>query len=188
MTDTDILPAALSAAFAARALGFPVSPHFTLGELVHSDRAIAAKIDNWPADTAQPLLGGIAVMINLERLVERLLEPLRIAIATPLRVHSGYRCSALNSLVGGVADSQHLFGLAADISAEGIDNYALARRIELHTALVFDQLILEGHVAGEPGSGWVHVSIAPRDRAPRHQVLTMHQGKYEPGLINSYLA
>jgi uncharacterized protein YcbK (DUF882 family) len=37
-------------------------------------------------------------------------------LGNPITVNSGYRCPELNKAIGGVANSQHLIGQAADIS------------------------------------------------------------------------
>lgn len=49
----------------------------------------------------------------------RLLEGIRAHFGTPVTVLSGTRCPAHNVAVGGVDDSQHLYGTAADIHIEG---------------------------------------------------------------------
>lgn len=168
--------ATLARAVADRDASLRLSPHFTLGELVRSPRAEAAGIDNFPDD--------LSVVAALAALVATVLEPLRVGIGAPVRLNSGYRCERLNALVGGVSASQHLFGQAADIEADGWDNFRLARWIEAN--LPFDQLILEGHTVGVPGSGWVHVSW--RAAPPcRRQAMTMSRGAYAAGLIESYL-
>lgn len=46
-----------------------------------------------------------------------LLDQARELAGIPFRVSSGYRCQAHNRQVGGVRDSEHLVGLAADILA-----------------------------------------------------------------------
>ena len=50
-------------------------------------------------------------------LVEQLLDPIRRRYGAPIIVTSGYRCPALNTAVGGVANSHHIIGCAADIVA-----------------------------------------------------------------------
>lgn len=45
----------------------------------------------------------------------RVLDAIREEIGAPVIVSSGYRCHAHNEDVGGVADSQHIHGRAADI-------------------------------------------------------------------------
>ncbi|NLL37685.1 MAG: peptidase M15 [Fretibacterium sp.] len=45
-----------------------------------------------------------------------MLELFRRAWGAPVRVNSGFRCTARNSLVGGALRSRHLIGCAADIA------------------------------------------------------------------------
>lgn len=47
------------------------------------------------------------------------LDKIREAISAPLYVTSGYRCPEHNADCGGVENSQHLFGRAADVYADG---------------------------------------------------------------------
>ena len=47
-----------------------------------------------------------------------LCQKIRDYINAPVRVNSGYRCPYYNQVVGGVFNSYHTQGLAADISAE----------------------------------------------------------------------
>ena len=52
---------------------------------------------------------------NIEALVDNVLDPLRERYGKPIVVNSGYRCAKHNAEVGGVANSQHVKGEAADI-------------------------------------------------------------------------
>lgn len=54
-------------------------------------------------------------MVHLQTLV-RLLEALRSFLKEPIYINSGFRFPALNKAVGGVSNSNHTEGLAADIS------------------------------------------------------------------------
>ncbi len=63
------------------------------------------------------------------RLVETL-QVLRDRIGKPVTVISGYRCFFHNREVGGVPDSQHLLGRAADVVAKGVDPETVARIAE----------------------------------------------------------
>lgn len=56
------------------------------------------------------------VRTNLISLIKLVLDPARRALGTPIFVSSGYRSQTLNKLVGGVPNSKHLCGLAADVS------------------------------------------------------------------------
>lgn len=60
------------------------------------------------------------------------LEAFRARAGKPVRVNDAYRCPDHNRQVGGAKASQHLLGLAADISVEGMtaaELEAVARRI-----------------------------------------------------------
>ena len=128
--------------------------HFTIDELCRSDTAQRKGINNMPTDNVRK---------NLTELVDNVLDPLREWYGKPIRVNSGYRCPALNKAVGGVANSQHLTGQAADIDVnDRSENRRLMKHIEDN--LDFDQLIWEN------GGAWVHVSYRP-DGRNRRQVL-----------------
>jgi uncharacterized protein YcbK (DUF882 family) len=98
---------------------------------------------------------------NLMALVENVLEPAREKLGGAIIVNSGYRCERHNRDVGGVANSQHLRGEAADVRCE--DNKRLAKIIV--EADRFDQLIIY--------PTFIHVSFK-RLGANRKQVLYKH--------------
>ena len=129
----------------------PVTMHFTIEELYASDTAKRLGIDN--KTTTQKL-------INLVYLAAYVLEPLRVAMGRPIRISSGYRCERLNQAVGGVRNSQHMKGQAADICIEG--DMAFGKRIfdYIKSHLQFDQLIWEHD---KSGTYWVHVSFVYPD-------------------------
>lgn len=128
-----------------------ITMHFTIEEMYASDTAKRLGIDNKP--TTQK-------MINLVYLCAFVLEPLRVAIDKPIRISSGYRCEKLNKAVGGVYNSQHLKGQAADIDIQG--DMAFGRKIfeYIRDHLQFDQLIWEH---SKSGTYWVHVSFVYPD-------------------------
>lgn len=139
----------------------PVTMHFTIEELYASDTAKAKGIDNRP-NTQQ--------LINLVYLAANVLEPLRVAMNEPIKVESGFRCPALNKAVGGVSNSQHLKGQAADLRIDG--DRAKGRRWfnYIRDHLPFDQLIWEKNP--KTGVEWVHVSfVFPDFGKNRHQVI-----------------
>ncbi len=75
---------------------------------------------------------------NIVALVENVLDPARERFGKPIIVNSGYRCPKHNKEVGGVANSQHLRGEAADVRCT--DNKRLAEIIEQNGK--YDQLII----------------------------------------------
>ena len=48
------------------------------------------------------------------------LEDLRTVIGKPVNVNSAYRCAEHNAKVGGAPNSEHVNGLAADVSVAGL--------------------------------------------------------------------
>lgn len=141
-----------------------MSKYFSLSEMTHSDTAIRLGIPNDP-NTDQ--------LMYLERLMEYL-DGVREEFANPIIVRSGLRVPKLNKAVGGVANSQHVMGQAADIVPR---DHKLLKKL-LHIIWDrggFDQLIWE-HPEGR--SEWIHVSIAGKNKTPRGQVLEYDGKRY----------
>ena len=108
-------------------------------------------------------------MIHLVYLAAFVLEPLRVAMGMPIRITSGYRCEALNKAVGGVYNSQHLKGQAADICIDGDMTKGRKMFNYIRDNLPFDQLIWEHNKAG---IYWIHVSfVFPDFGKNRKQVI-----------------
>lgn len=55
-----------------------------------------------------------------------LLEDIRADFNSPIVIYSGCRCQNHNEAVGGASNSQHLYGLAADIYVVGVQPNMLA--------------------------------------------------------------
>ena len=117
--------------------------YFTIAELCKSTTAEKAGIDNRCKKEH---------VANLTLLVDNVLDPLREAYGKPIHINSGFRCSALNKKIGGVSTSDHLKGMAADITGGSpVENRRLFNLIQ-ELKLPFKQLIDEKHFE------WVHVS------------------------------
>jgi uncharacterized protein YcbK (DUF882 family) len=82
------------------------------------------------------------------------LQLLRTTIGRGVYVTNGVRCPEHNKNVGGVADSKHLYGLAADIQVRGMTTEELAHEIEQ----------IEAFVLGGVGlyDNFVHVDVRGR--------------------------
>lgn len=117
------------------------SSYFTLEELTKSSTASQKGIDNTPSE---------AVVKNLVRLIKEVLDPARRQLGYPIIVNSGYRCSELNRAVGGVKNSYHLYGRAADITTG--DKAANRRLWLILQSLPHKELIWE-----RDGT-WIHVA------------------------------
>lgn len=129
--------------------------HFTLAEFLHSTSAKRLNIDNTPS---------FDVVDNLNRLADYL-DVIREKFGKPILISSGFRCPLLNKAVGGVVNSQHLKGLAADLVCDDMETLLSIIR----ETGGFDQLITE-HKKGSKNY-WIHVSVAPRNGKARNQVI-----------------
>ena len=142
-------------------MNVPITMHFTIEEMYASDTAKRLGINNKPS---------VQKMINLVYLCAFVLEPLRVAMGEPIRVSSGYRCEKLNKAVGGVYNSQHLKGQAADLCIDGDLKKGKRWFNYIKDHLPFDQLIWEHNP--KTGSYWVHVSfVFPDFGKNRKQVI-----------------
>ena len=135
-----------------------ISKSFVLEEFTKSDTAKAKGIVN---------AIGQAEVVNLCALVHQVLQPLRDAMGHQVKIGSGYRCPRLNAAVGGVKNSQHMTGEAADLCIDG-DMAKGKRWFEwIKANCNFDQLIWEHNAKG---TYWVHVSYRANGNN-RHQVI-----------------
>lgn len=115
-----------------------LSPHFVLREFLN----VGKYPDNKPTlqDVANMTYGCIM-----------LLEPARLEVG-PIIINSGFRNSRVNRLVGGVSNSQHLIGQAADIRPKDPAQFQrLVNFLKAHA--LTDQLLT--------GSTWLHLSWNP---------------------------
>ena len=124
-----------------------LSNHFTLAEFCN----LGKYPDNIPT---------VQQIANMAYGCRQLLEPARKAIGCPIIVNSGFRNPRVNALVGGVRNSQHLQGQAADIRPK--DPQQFQRLVDfLKSHDLTDQLLT--------GPGWLHISWNPFS-PPRHYV------------------
>lgn len=123
-----------------------LSPHFKLREFLLPDK--------YPQNI--PTMQDV---VNLTYGCLWLLEPARLIVG-PIIINSGFRNEDVNRKVGGVRNSQHLLGQAADIHtvkdtpAENKKLFQLIQKLKLP----YDQLI------DEYGYNWIHISYGPRNR------------------------
>ena len=123
-----------------------LSPHFKLREFLLPDK--------YPQNI--PTMQDV---VNLTYGCLYLLEPARIIVG-PIIINSGFRNEDVNRKVGGVKNSQHLFGQAADIRPK--DPVQFQRLVNyLMSCQYTDQLLT--------GKGWLHISWNPFAQ-PRHFV------------------
>ena len=136
-----------------------ISKNFTLDELTASATAKQMRIINAP---------GVDEVCNLCALVHNVLQPLRDAMGESIKIGSGYRCPQLNKAVGGVSNSQHMKGEAADLCIDGDLKKGRKWMTWIMEHCDFDQLIWEHN---SKGTYWVHVSFRA-DGKNRRQVIS----------------
>lgn len=94
-----------------------------------------------------------AALTNL-RILSANLQVLRDHLGRRIRINSGYRSPEHNKAIGGASESQHVLGMAADITVDGMTPNQVYAAIE--------KLIAEGKMR-EGGVGlyatWVHYDI-----------------------------
>ena len=107
--------------------------YFTFNELCESGTAKTHNIDNTPNEQ---------IKINLRNLVDNCLDVIREKYGKPITVSSGYRCPALNKVVGGASTSQHTKGQAADLKGKTRQENEIIFNI-IEQLGCYDQLINE---------------------------------------------
>ena len=130
--------------FFKRSTNMQLSTNFRLSEFTRSDTAKRLGIVNECSSVEQ--------VLNLAYLCHMVLQPLRDRFG-PIRITSGYRCPELNRAVGGVKNSQHLRGEAADIHLPSVEK-GLEYLAFLKTLPAVDELIWER----KGNTHWIHVS------------------------------
>ena len=126
---TDSYPAARLIQAAPDAL---LSTHFRAGEFA-------------PQDPSYRFLRVSSALV-------RKLEELRAVIGLPSQITSGYRPPAYNRMVGGVSNSAHINGLAADIVCPGLSTADLR---DVAERVIGDA----GGVGYYPSQGFVHIDV-----------------------------
>lgn len=145
-----------------------LTDHFTLGEFIVSSTAEKMGNDNMPTPEH---------FENLKRTAAGMEKVRSILGDCAIVITSGYRNPVVNKAVGGVANSAHALGHAADFRASGFTAIGAAMRIrDAHKAgqIQFDQLILE------TSRKIVHISFDPeggtKRKGMRGDVLTQARG------------
>lgn len=123
-----------------------MSKYFKLEELLTSSTARQKSIENLPS---------WEIIENLKQLAE-FLDDLRDDWGSGIRVTSGFRCEILNVAVGGVLNSVHRLGWAADVvpSNGKFDEFVdFIKRWAANKK--YDQIIVETNKKTK----WVHIGL-----------------------------
>ena len=144
-----------------------LSKHFQLDEFIN--------VGKYPDN--KPTMQHVANMVYG---CVMLLEPARQVVG-PIIINSGFRNPRVNALVGGVRNSQHLLGQAADIRPR--DPAQFQRLVDfLKTHNLTDQLLT--------GNGWLHISWNPFTQPATSSGLgttNSHDTYQVPVIINNYI-
>ena len=139
---------------------------FTLDELCRSTSALRADIRNIPNDEQ---------LKNLNRLVKDVLDPIRSAWGAPIIVTSGFRCPELNSLIGGLSNSYHQLGLAADLVAPATEDRSsqqntmhLYKLIKKNMPRFFVDVVIAEKAKLGRTCEWIHIQTSKQNSLPRH--------------------
>ena len=123
-----------------------LSPHFILSEFLN--------LRKYPEN-----IPSIQHVVNMTYGCNMLLEPARLIVGSII-INSGFRCESVNRKVGGVSNSQHLIGQAADIRPCNPQQFS--KLVDFLRANPYtDQLLT--------ASSWLHISWNPLG-IPRHDV------------------
>jgi hypothetical protein len=139
-----------------------LSPHFTLEELTTTGTGL----DNTPNAAETEVL----------RTLAQFLEKVRAVLNDQtIHINSAFRSARVNDAVGGVPNSAHRLGFAADLVCPKFGTpYEICLALdaaEKAGRIKFDQLIQEGT--------WVHISRDPKLRGQR---LTLSGSGYLDGI------
>lgn len=141
--------------------------HFTLNEFTRSATANRLGIENKP--NAEELEN----LFNLARTLERIRS---ILGDSPMIISSAFRNAELNRAVGGVPNSDHAKGLAADFTCPSYGSVYKTCNTIAESGIKFDQVIYE-----QSNSKWVHFGVGPR---MRQQALSWKPGVgYVNGIV-----
>lgn len=136
-----------------------ITENFTYEEMIFSATAQRLGIGNYP-NTDQ--------LKNLLVLCRDVLQPSRDEWGKPMQITSGFRNQQLNKAVGGVANSYHLQGKAADIKINGAEQGNQLAKILLKRDKT-DTVIIE-HT--KQGGWWLHVQWSEK---PRHKLMQIYK-------------
>lgn len=135
--------------------------HFNLEEFLTSSTARQKSIENMPSWEVVEHLNELALF----------LDELREDWGSGIIVSSGFRIKVLNKAVGGVDNSVHQIGYAADIQPANGKFKEFVKFIEKWAVgKSFDQIIIETNKK----SKWVHIGLWDNKHRQRKQVFLMN--------------
>lgn len=134
--------------------------NFSYDELINSTTAKRLGLDNTPTPEEKE---------KLRKLAQEILQPIRDAWRSPIIVNSAFRSEKVNKAVGGVPNSQHRLGEAADITIGGKERNR--KLFNFIYKLINQGKIKVGQLIDEYNYSWIHVSLPRSNGKPNNQVL-----------------
>ena len=122
-----------------------LTPNFTMEEMTNSFVGARSGLNNTPPATIIP---------NIQKCAE-MMEAVRSQLDKPILIHSCYRSSAINKLVGGKPNSMHLQGLAVDFVAPAFGTPVQIANALIASDVQFGKLLYE--FGDSPSGGWIHI-------------------------------
>lgn len=136
------------------------SRYFKLEEFLTSSTARQKSIENLPSYEIVENLSQLAVF----------LDGMREEWGSGINITSGYRCDKLNKAVGGVAESMHKRGFAADLQpSNGKMNEFKKFVVKWLEDKSFDECIIERNGKTE----WVHLQLFSPKGYQRRKIFTL---------------
>ena len=135
------------------------SPNFNLDELTFSETATRKGIDNTPSDD---------VLDNLYKTAMEMENVRELLNNNPILVSSGYRCLALNELLGSKPTSAHTRGLAVDFTCPKFGDPDDIVDAIFRSDILYDQIILEF-------DKWVHIAFPENGKSARKKALIINK-------------
>lgn len=137
------------------------SKYFRLEEFLTSPTARQKSIENSPSWEVIEHLNELALF----------LDGLRASWGSGIIIRSGFRCDKLNSCVGGVPNSIHKIGYAADLQPANGDIEGFKKFVvNWVQGKEFDEVILERKGKVE----WLHIQLRSNNGFQRRKVFSMN--------------
>lgn len=132
-----------------------LTEHFNLDEFTCNCKKCEGKLPNEK------------ILANIKKLAETL-EVYRKISGKPFKINCGYRCPEHNKAVGGVSNSVHMTGSAADVVIQGLD---AKQMFQFMANMSIDKIpgkpksMFKG-VGYYPTKGFVHVDLGVNSARP----------------------
>ena len=130
-----------------------ITKNFTMEEMTNSFVAERNGLDNQPPE---------AIIPNIQKCAE-MMETVRSLLNKPVQIHSCYRSSAVNKLVGGKPSSMHLQALAVDFVCPSFGTPVQIANEIISSNIPFGKLIYEY-------DSWIHLQPGTE-----HKIFTINE-------------